>query len=344
MIVFCFGSLVGCQVGYLAKNGYKQVEVLSSRRPMTNLDSDQTLSEEEKRKLKLAAQAKTFAVEKLGLKNNSNYSTYVKLKHPYVSWLITASPKNKIESKKWWFPIVGEFPYLGFFDEADAVKEFDKLQKQNWDVHRRGVSAFSTLGWFSDPVLSSMLKYDDFDLVNTIIHETVHATIFIKSSTDFNERLATYIGNVGALQFYEQILGANHPDLERFRQELADELLFAQFITEEIKNLDKWYLEQKEQPLEQTAVLRIEQFQKIKDNFKSKLKPKLKRLTYQRFLESELNNAVLAGYRTYLQDLSQFEKLFLMANQSVSKMIEICKKFEASKNPEEELKKIISLE
>lgn len=337
-------TLTGCQIGYLSKNGYRQLEILNSRKPIQEAKQDKNLSDEEKRKIILAQEAKTFAVEELGLKSNDNYSSYVKLEKPYVSWLVTASPKNKIQPKKWWFPIVGEFPYLGFFNEQDAIDEFEKLKSENWDVHRRGVSAFSTLGWFSDPILSSMLAYEDYDLVNTIIHETVHATLFIKNSADFNERMATFIGNTGALLFYEKKLGPDHPDLKKFKNELQDELLFAKFITAEIKDLEQWYSENTDKSLDEISKLRIEKFQKIKHNFIKNLKPKLTQLTYQRFLDADLNNALLSGYRTYLQDLSNFEILYAQLNNSIPKLVDTCRSFEKSKDPDAELKKVISLE
>jgi predicted aminopeptidase len=198
-------TLSGCQIGYLVTSASSQVELLMSRRPIEEVLNDPTISEDDKRKLKLAVEAKEYSQSQLGLKKNKNYSSYVKLNRPFVSYVVSASPKNELKHYLWKYPMVGELPYKGFPKKESADREAEKLKKDGLDVHVRGVSAYSTLGWFNDPVLSSMLRYKDHDLVNTIIHENVHATLYIKSEADFNERLAAFVGNIGTQYFYEHV-------------------------------------------------------------------------------------------------------------------------------------------
>ena len=131
-------------------------------------------------------------------KKTKNYSTFVNLHRPYVTYIVSAAPKNELKYYTWYFPIIGSVPYKGYFNEAGANGEARDLASEGYDTYVRGVTAYSTLGWFKDPILSSMLAYSDYDMVNTIIHETVHTTIYIKSNANFNERLASYLGDLGA--------------------------------------------------------------------------------------------------------------------------------------------------
>src|SRR5690606_3806447 len=126
--------------------------------------------------------------------SDGNYSEVAWLDRRYVSWTVSASDPWRLQPYEWSFPIVGRVPYLGFFKEEEAREKEQELIQKGLDTYLRGVSAYSTLGWFEDPLLSSMLNYEDHVLAETLIHELVHTTIWIKNSTDFNERLASYLG------------------------------------------------------------------------------------------------------------------------------------------------------
>ena len=165
----------------------------------------------------------------------------MQLDGPYVTYVVSAAPKDELVAYKWWFPIVGSLPYKGFPEPTGAHAEADELNKKGLDAYIRGVSAYSTLGWFSDPILSSMLEYKDYDLVDTIIHETVHATIYIKSEADFNERLAVFIGHKGTEAFYRQREGQDSKTLKAMADDTYDERLFSEFIFGEMHDLEAWY-------------------------------------------------------------------------------------------------------
>jgi predicted aminopeptidase len=229
--------LSGCQISYLVKSAYFQASLLSKRVPIEEALKDPKLTDEQKHKLKLAEEAHDFAESDLGLAHTKSYTTFVQLNRPYVTYVLSAAPKNELQAYKWWYPVVGSLPYRGFFDPESAKDEAEKMKAKGFDVYVRGVSAYSTLGWFSDPVLSSMLGYRDYDLVDTVIHETVHATIYIKSEADFNERLAVFFGNKGTQEFYKKREGPESKTLKDIASDHADEKLFADFIFKEIKKL-----------------------------------------------------------------------------------------------------------
>ncbi|WP_041576978.1 aminopeptidase [Bdellovibrio bacteriovorus] len=330
----------GCQMGYLMKSGYGQMKLLNSRVPIDEALKDPGLDEGKKKKLLLAQEARAFAETELHLKPTKNYTSYVELGRPYVTYVVSAAPKWELKHHQWSYPFMGKMPYKGYFNEDDAKAEEKSLQQDNLDTYMRGVSAYSTLGWFNDPILSSMLRYDDYDLVNTIIHETVHATLYIKNSADFNERLATFLGNKGAELFYHKKEGAESPTLKLIQSENDDSKVFSQFISAELDALEKWY---KELPAsERSEEKRAQRIQQIQSKFSSEVVPRLKTDSYKRFAEAKLNNARLLVYRTYMQDLSDFEKLYEARDRNYFSFIEACRGLEKAKDPSAELKKLLS--
>jgi predicted aminopeptidase len=328
----------GCQIGYLAKSAYNQISLLNQRVPIEDALNDTSLNEQEKKKLSLSQEVRHFAEEKLKLNVKKNYSTFVKLDRPYVSYVVSASPKWKLETHLWGFPIVGKLPYKGYFSEKEAKDEADAMKADNFDVYVRGVSAYSTLGWFKDPLLSSMLRYKDHDLVNTIIHESVHATLFIKSEADFNERLATFLGNKGMELFYQQKEGENSATLKQAKDENIDEKIFSAFITGELKAMELWYENQKDH----TEELRMARLQEIKTRFKENIKPKLITDSYTKFDSVDLNNARLIVYKTYLQDMSDFEQLYQLTGSDFEKFMTVVKRLEKHDKPSQGIKDLVA--
>lgn len=326
-------------MGYLMKSGYGQMQLLGSRVPISEALQSPTLNNSQKNKLHLAQEAREFAEKTLHLKSTKNYTSYVELNRPYVTYVVSAAPKWELKHHQWSYPFMGKMPYKGFFKEMDAKEEEADLQSENMDTYLRGVSAYSTLGWFNDPLLSSMLRYEDYDLVNTIIHETVHATLYIKQAADFNERLATFLGNKGAEQFYLQKEGADSPTLNKIQQENEDNNLFSHFISLELQGLEKWY---REIPTtERSEELRQKRIRQIQENFTADLQPRLKSDSYRQFPTLQLNNARLLIYKTYMQDLRDFAKLYELTGRNFSTFIEKCRSLETAKDPEKELKNLI---
>jgi predicted aminopeptidase len=135
------------------------MKLLQARVPIAEALKDPTLSAEEKHKLELAQKTREFAEKDLHLKPTENYTSYVKLDRPYVTYVVSAAPKWELKHYQWSYPFVGKMPYKGYFSEADAKTEEADLKKEDLDTYMRGVSAYSTLGWFKDPLLSSMLRY-----------------------------------------------------------------------------------------------------------------------------------------------------------------------------------------
>lgn len=334
--------LTGCQIPYMINSGWQQAKLYSKRESIERVLSNSKESEETKRKLRLVLDVRSFAENELGLKRTSNYRQYVALDRPYVSYIVHAAPPFRLESYRWWFPIVGHVPYKGYFSKAEAEEEAKKFSQKNFDVFVRGVSAYSTLGWFNDPVWSSMIVYNDVDLVNTIIHETVHATLFIKNQADFNERLATFLGDFGTELFYLKKEGPASPHLVQLKDERFDQNLFSEFISREMTNVRTWYkeneaLESRSKKEEKEKLLKA-----IQLRFTSEIKPKMKRGGYSAFAADPLNNARLLSYGTYFEDLSDFEKLRQKIGPDFKSVLAYLQNLSASKTPESDLKTFVT--
>lgn len=310
--------------------------MMSDRESIDKALANENLTEEQKRKLKLSQQAREFAIHDLKLRETDNYKSFIDLKRPYVSWVVHAAYKWELKNYEWSYPFVGHMPYKGFFTEQEAKDEAQDMEKQGYDTLVRGVSAYSTLGYFTDSVLSSMLRYKDYDLVDTIIHETVHATLYIKNNADFNERLAVFIGAKGTEMFYNKQEGTNSSTLKTVELENADEQLFSKFIGSKIVELNEWY----KQNQSKSESDRQARFEKIKADFNTDLALKLKTKNYEKFKDQKINNAYLGLYKTYHQNLDDFEKVFIKADRDILKFIAIMKTLEKSENPEQDLKKL----
>ena len=191
-------TLSGCGVGFLWHTAVGQMTLLSRQEPIEEVIQAGKLSAKEQEKLRLILDVRTFAIEQLGLQADDSYTTFVDVGGPYVSYNVSAAPKDALRPYIWRFPIVGALPYKGYFKKKYAQRQARKLREKDYDTYVRGVRAYSTLGYFTDPILSSMLGYSDSFLMQTIIHELVHQTVWVKGSVSFNESLANFVGNKGA--------------------------------------------------------------------------------------------------------------------------------------------------
>lgn len=339
-------STLGCQVPYIIKNGWDQAKLYRKREPIEKLLKDEKTKPEIKHKLELVVAARDFATESLGLNPTDNYRHFVQLETPYVTYAVQAAPSFKLESYLWWFPIVGSVPYKGFFDRASAEKEAHSFDSKKYDTYVRGVTAYSTLGWFDDPLWSSMMSYSDYDLVNTIIHETVHTTIYISSQADFNERMATFLGDYGAQLFFEKRGNTSSAIIKQAQEERSDQIQFSQFITKEISTLRAWYNSVWHQSQIDTSKDLIEQkeykLKEIQRRFKEELQPLLKTKSYAGFATEPLNNARLVSLGTYFEDLTDFERLRDKLGPDFKTLLAYLKNLASEEKPESALKAFVT--
>ena len=186
---------------YYAHVTHGQASLLAHREPIAKIVKDDATDARLRERLAATQQARQFASDHLGLPRNRSYTTYVDLGRPYVTWNVFAAPELSVEPATHCFPFAGCVAYLGFFDRADAERESLRLTGQGNDTAIEGAAAYSTLGWFSDPVLSSMLRWSDDELDGVIFHELAHQLIYVKDDSAFNESFATFVQEEGVRQW-----------------------------------------------------------------------------------------------------------------------------------------------
>jgi predicted aminopeptidase len=287
--------LYGCDAPYYAHLARGQGKILLHRVPIEEILIRPQLNSDHRRQFELIQSIRTFS-SSLGLQSNDSYTTFFDTQGQPISWNISASPPDHFKPFIWDFPIAGSVPYKGFFSREQATKERDALISAGYDAIARPVSAYSTLGFFSDPVLSGMLSYSPGQLADLILHELTHATAYSSGHTDYNESLATFIGQQGSLVFLTDHFGQNTPHLQQAKERREDISLFREFMATTVASLDSLYSlgYSRETVLKQRSAvftLRKAEYKKIKAQFA--------RLNYDYFLDWEVNNAQLLSFRRY---------------------------------------------
>ncbi len=332
-------TTLGCQLGYYMHSAVHQSLLIHNAQSIEKILRHSDLNDEQKAKLRLVLAVKAFGEHELGLKRSKNYTTYVQLHEPYVTYIVQAAYAEELKSYLWKFPFVGEVPYKGYFKKALAEEEAASFDKEKFDTYVRGVSAYSTLGWFQDSVLSSMLRYDDYELAEVILHETIHTTLFIKSAAEFNERMANFMGQEGMKIFFRKRDGEHSPVFAKTEADSRERKLFSKFITTELQDLKKWYEVNKGHL---TTEAKTERLTQIQARFTAELKPKMQPGSYHEFERRPLNNAILLAYQTYEYSLDDFQKLFDHFQRDFPRTMAYLKTLERDTHPAQTLKAFVS--
>ncbi len=237
VLVFIYFDLIVYGIG----QGIGQMKVLINARPIEEMLLDPEVSDETKRKLIKVGKMKDFAINNIGLAKSKNYTTVYNQEGKPILWVVRACEPFMLKNKEWTFPIVGRVSYKGFFNLKKAKKLRDELKAEGYDTYIREVSAWSTLGWFKDPLMSGVLNDSEGGLANTIIHELTHSTIFVKDSLTFNENLASFIGDKGAEMYLSHTYGEHDDKLKNYIHRKEDRAKFSEHFILGTKKLDSLY-------------------------------------------------------------------------------------------------------
>lgn len=204
--VLFISQLSGCaQFNYYAQAVHGQLALLAQARPIARWLDDPSASDKLKSQLRTVKQIRQFAIDELALPDNGSYRNYAQLQRKFVLWNVVAAPALSLTPKHWCFPVAGCVSYRGYYDQQSAQKYGAQLRRDGYDVQVLGIPAYSTLGWFNDPVMSTFINYPDAELARLIFHELAHQVLYVKDDTDFNESFATSVEEAGA----ERWLAAN---------------------------------------------------------------------------------------------------------------------------------------
>ena len=218
-----------------------QLTILWNARPIEEVMRDPMVPDSLKQKIPLVQEVRAFAIDSLGVNDSDSYYTLYDQKGKPVLWVVTACEPFSLNDKKWSFPVIGTFSYKGFFDYEKAVKEREKLAREGYDTGIRTVSAWSTLGFFDDPIMSNLLFRTEGSVANTIIHELTHATVFVKDNLKFNENLASFVGDKGAEAFLKHTYGEQSAPYRAYDNYRTDQKKYTEHMLRGTQQLDSLY-------------------------------------------------------------------------------------------------------
>lgn len=314
-----FLFLSGCGgFSYVCHLGWHQGAILYHSRPLADVLEREGIDPAVKAKILFVLDVKRFGEERLGLRRTKSYSTFLETAGP-VLFVVTASKKDRLELRSWSFPILGKVTYKGFFSYEKARREKNRLEREGLDTFVQAVAAYSTLGWFKDPIFSSMLDWQRSTLANVIFHEMAHATLYLKGETSFNEQFATFVGNRATIDFLRERYGPTSAELRRALDEQEDDLLFSRWISGACERLSNFY--RQEISKEEKTKGREEIFQALKEDFR-KTRSLFKTDCYPDLEKTKLNNAVLLAFRRYFDKLDRFEALYETLGRDLRKVVD----------------------
>ncbi|MBB4637381.1 aminopeptidase [Longimicrobium terrae] len=307
LAAFC--TLSACSPLYVLRGAWEEGKILSRRRPIAAIVADSATDAPTRNKLLLVLQARQFAADSLRLNTGDSYTLFSRVDSDTLVTVVSAAYRDRFQPYTWWFPITGSVPYKGFFDPEDAEKEARRLQARGFDTYVRPSAAFSTLGWFNDPLLSTLLRYDEVSLANTVIHELFHNTFYAPGQAVFNESLANFVGGRGAIEFF---CGRDGPQAQTCVTATGawhDDLLFGEFLEAMVDDLEALYARP---DLSADDKLREREriFSEAQARFARDVRPRLRVDTFGSFTRDPLNNATLISRRIYYRRLELFERVY----------------------------------
>lgn len=295
-------ALSGCYVLQAARG---QLDIAARQRPITQVLASSTTPDRLRQRLQYVAQAREFASRELGLPDNDSYKSYVDLERPYVVWNVFAAPELSVEPRQWCFLIAGCVVYRGYFNERAAQRYALKLQTRGYDATVGGVPAYSTLGHFDDPILNTMMQWNDAQLAAMVFHELAHQVVYVPGDSKFNEAFATTVEEEGLSRWLKFKDRADELRQWTLRRQRADEFYALLLSTRD--RLDELYKSSLPKPEKQ--IRKQQQFGRLKFEY-TQLKQKWHGYNgYDSWFDRRLSNADLVAVATYQSCVPGLQRL-----------------------------------
>ena len=331
----------GCELGYVVRQGLHQVRLLAQRRPVGEVLADPSVDAGVKDRIRLVQEVRAFGENHLGLRTSHAYETFIEIQGDAVAYVVSACPKDRLEPYLWRFPIVGQFPYKGFFRREEAEEEKTALQEEGLDAHLSAASAYSALGWFSDPLYSSMLRMEETALAYTILHEMVHRTIFFRDQVDFNEQLATLVGWQGTVALMESVHGKDSKEARRVSYIIEDERRLGDFLRWAHERLADFYA------LPMDSSEKIGRREAVFGEIRAKalaLLPEFRTDRYLGLAQMVWNNASLLAFWRYRYNTAELEALYERLGGDLRRLVEMVKSWrEKGQDPRQTIERDLSI-
>jgi predicted aminopeptidase len=299
---------------YLVRAALAEAKILARRQSIAALAADSSTRPEIAVKLRLVLDARRFAQDSLALSAKQSFTTFSQLDRDTLVLVLSGAYRDKLEAKTWWFPIVGSVPYKGYFDFAAAQKAATALTAEGFDAYLRPSPAFSTLGWFNDPLLSTSLHADSLDLANTVIHELTHNTFYASGQAVFNESFANFVGARGAAKFFRARGSAAAAD--QIDARWSDEKVMARFWAVLYAEVDSAF---RAHPSDSAARVfaRDSIYARARRRLVDELGPQLRTIGPRSLERLRLDNAALLAHRIYNTDLDVFDAIWAVRGSDV---------------------------
>jgi predicted aminopeptidase len=303
-------AAAGCatDVGYLWKQGGYLLSYSSGARDIESVLRDPRTDAGTRSFLLEVGDIKAFAEGTLGLARNANYSRYREVRGNHLADVVQACDAASFDAYQWSYPVLGRLPYKGFYERADAEAEAARLRAKGFDTVVRGVDAFSTLGFLRDPLYSFMKGYPPDRLASLVIHEQTHATVFLRGQAQFNEELASFVGDEGALRYLGSRYGAGSREVEEALSSAEDSALFLDFTRELHDALQRVYSSPASR--EEKLARKKEVIDSFQERYRTVYGPRFHGDAYRPGRPLPLNNAYLSLFSLYNDDVPLIRRYF----------------------------------
>ncbi|MGE0713755.1 MAG: aminopeptidase [Planctomycetota bacterium] len=327
--------LDGC---YMTRTARGELHVLCNRQSIEDrLADEHPLDPALRRKLELVLQVRKFAFEQIGLDESDSFTTFFDTEGGPAVWNVSAARSDQLLPITWSFPIVGVVPYLGFFDRAEARAQLVELKAQGLDSLALPSPAYSTLGWFDDPVFTSLLREDEARIAEVVIHELTHNTVWIPGEVSLNENLATFVGREGARQFFEARGGPRDPALVEAEQRKADDEVFQAAMNDLHDELSRLYAASG--PRARKLELKAAAIARFRRRYAREVRPRLHDDRQDWVLDPRLplNNALILMFRRYHGEGDLFAALHDRCGRDLRQTVQALRSIADASDPRADL-------
>ncbi len=323
--------LTGCvNLPYYAQAVNGHMDVLRRTQPISTIITDPDVDQNLKHALSRVVELREFASRELKLPDNKSYTSYADLQRPYVVWNVFASPELSLELKQWCFIKAGCVNYRGFFSKTEAERYAEKLKNKGYDVFVGGIRAYSTLGWFNDPVLNTFLGYSEIKLAGLIFHELAHQVVYVPGDSVFNESFATVVEHEGIRRWIAS--NGSTADQVAFNARQDRRSIFTALVLKHRKRLQKLFSADISNA--EKRILKAQIFDDLRAEFSQLKATNAEFSYYDQWFAQELNNARLATISIYTQLLPAFQSLLTQHNRNMDAFFEMVQ--EIGKLPKED--------
>lgn len=323
LIITAAQFLGGCSVlGYYSQSALGHLDVMFKSRPISEWLADDTTSDTLRNRLQQVLAMREFAITELKLPDNGSYLDYADLGRSHVVWNVFATPAFSLEPITSCFPLVGCLNYRGYFDEKDAQREAARLKALGNDVHVGGIAAYSTLGWFSDPILNTMLRWSEPRLASVLFHELAHQKLYVDDDSAFNEAFATAVGEIGVQRWYSA--QQDSQTIQAWKQQVARKSDFLALVTATATRLRSLYSSDQDATAMQSAKEQI--FADMQIEYAEMKQNRWQGYTgYDNWFE-QVNNAKISAVSTYNRWVPAFMNILSASNHDVDAFYAECER------------------